>query len=195
MVEKSLRERTRARRRATIERAAMRLFAEHGYDATTVADIAAAAEVSPRTVAIYFPTKLDLALASGDASARRLEAMLDKSGDGETVIELLIRFVEHELFEESESLALRRAMFLKNPQLANVSSDVGTQTYDAMKVKLAKELGLEADDFVVTLVGASITGVIQALLEVDPATQDVPALFGVAVHLLDSWVQGARAAV
>lgn len=41
----------------------MRLFLERGYDATTVNDVAAAAEISPMTVFRYFPTKEDLVLA------------------------------------------------------------------------------------------------------------------------------------
>ena len=41
----------------------MRLFLEHGYDATTVNDVAAAAEVSHMTVFRYFPTKEALVLA------------------------------------------------------------------------------------------------------------------------------------
>ncbi len=41
----------------------MRLFTERGYDATTVADIAAAAEVSSMTVFRHFPTKEDLVMA------------------------------------------------------------------------------------------------------------------------------------
>ena len=63
MAEIGLRERSKARRRAAIIRAAYELFAERGYDATTVADIAEAAEVAPRTVAMYFPAKQDIALS------------------------------------------------------------------------------------------------------------------------------------
>jgi AcrR family transcriptional regulator len=56
----------RAHRRAETQRAiqahAVRLFAERGYDATTVTDIAEAAGVSPMTVYRHFPTKEDLVL-------------------------------------------------------------------------------------------------------------------------------------
>lgn len=52
-----LRVRKKLRVRAAIIDAALDLFAEHGYDATTVPDIAARAGVSPATVARYFPAK------------------------------------------------------------------------------------------------------------------------------------------
>jgi AcrR family transcriptional regulator len=52
-----LRERKKQRTRAMLVDAAVKLCLEHGYDDTTVEQIAAAAEVSPRTFSRYFPTK------------------------------------------------------------------------------------------------------------------------------------------
>ncbi|WP_243407079.1 TetR/AcrR family transcriptional regulator [Frankia canadensis] len=53
-------ERRRARIRASIADAALQLFMSRGYDATTVEDVAAAVDMSPRTVFRYFPFKEDM---------------------------------------------------------------------------------------------------------------------------------------
>jgi len=57
-----LRERKKQRTRDVISEAAISLFLEHGFDKVSVAEIAAAAEVSKMTVFNYFPTKEDLVL-------------------------------------------------------------------------------------------------------------------------------------
>jgi AcrR family transcriptional regulator len=63
----SLRERKRARTRQALVAAAAELFERRGYDKTTVADIAAAAEISTRTFFSYFASKEEVLFADGDA--------------------------------------------------------------------------------------------------------------------------------
>jgi len=60
-----LRERKKQQTRADIQREALRLIAERGYESTTCEQIAAAAEVSAATLFRYFPTKEDIVLQDG----------------------------------------------------------------------------------------------------------------------------------
>src|ERR1700728_4989433 len=75
-----LRERKKARTRASLREHALRLFREKGYQATTVEQIAAAAEVSPSTFFRYFPTKEDLVLQ--DDMDTRMFAALEQQPPG-----------------------------------------------------------------------------------------------------------------
>ena len=58
-----MRERKKADTRRALQRQALRLFSELGYEATTVEQIAAAANVSSMTFFRYFPSKEDVVLA------------------------------------------------------------------------------------------------------------------------------------
>jgi AcrR family transcriptional regulator len=57
-----LRERKKLKTRRSIQEHALRLFREQGYEATTVEQIAEAAEVSPSTFFRYYPTKEETVL-------------------------------------------------------------------------------------------------------------------------------------
>jgi AcrR family transcriptional regulator len=63
MAEVGLRERKKEQTRQALRREAMRLFLEKGYAETTVAEIAAAADVSTKTLFNYFGSKEDILLA------------------------------------------------------------------------------------------------------------------------------------
>lgn len=76
--ELGLRERKKRERRRRIEEAAIDLFEEHGFDGTTIEEIAAAADIAPRTFFYYFPTKEDVVLAD---YASRLERIIEVLGD------------------------------------------------------------------------------------------------------------------
>ena len=67
----SLRDRKRARTRQALVDAATDLFERNGYDETTVADIAAAAEIGTRTFFSYFASKEELLFPESDAGCAR----------------------------------------------------------------------------------------------------------------------------
>ena len=75
-----LRERKKERTRQLIADTAKRLFAERGFEAVTVGEIARAAEVAEATVYNYFPTKEDLVYWRFESFEERLlEAIRDLS--------------------------------------------------------------------------------------------------------------------
>lgn len=82
MAQDGLRARKKRETARRIESVALDLFERHGFDATTVEAIAAAAGIAPRTFFHYFPTKEDVVLAD---YASRLERVLselrDRPGD------------------------------------------------------------------------------------------------------------------
>jgi len=71
-----LRERKKARTRAHIAHTAMTLFADRGFDAVTVAEVAESADVGVSTVFKYFPTKEDLFFDRQDEVVEHLSRVL-----------------------------------------------------------------------------------------------------------------------
>src|SRR3954469_21485935 len=71
-----LRERKSTRTREAIERAALELALEQGFDRTTVDQIAARADVSPRTVYVRYPTKDSIVFGPADQSLANFDTWL-----------------------------------------------------------------------------------------------------------------------
>jgi AcrR family transcriptional regulator len=84
--QEGLRARKMARTRAAVEEAAMGLFLDRGYAATTIDDIAAAVEVSPRTVLRYFGSKEDILFAREREAVRRVGELLGGRPATESVL-------------------------------------------------------------------------------------------------------------
>lgn len=115
-----LREKKKLRTRHLIETCALELFAQEGFDTTTVESIAAACEIAPRTFFRYFASKDDL--LSGDADSRLvrlIESLRSRPADESPFQALREAVLALTTFYEGdrEAMLLRYKVFERNPRL------------------------------------------------------------------------------
>jgi AcrR family transcriptional regulator len=105
-----LRERKKQQTRQLIANTARGLFAERGFDAVTVVDVARAADVAPATVFNYFATKEDLYFSGLEAFENELLTAIRERTPGEPVLAAFGRFVlqERGLLSAKEPEAVER---------------------------------------------------------------------------------------
>jgi AcrR family transcriptional regulator len=170
-----LRERKKARTRASIREHALRLFREHGYPATTVEQISAAAEVSPATFFRYFPTKEDVVLQD-DMELFTLDALEQQSpGLGPIAAfraaasQSLATMTPDELARLTETTHLAMSV----PEIRARALDELIKTLDIVAVGLAERAGRPPDDFAVRTITGAIIGVIMSVT-VPSMTGDAP---------------------
>jgi AcrR family transcriptional regulator len=155
----SLRERKKARTRAELQRHALRLFAERGYEATTVEDIAGAAEVARSTFFRYFATKEDVVLFD-DVDPLFEEALASVPVGTPLLVALIeaIRATFAELDEQKRAHEeLRMRLGRTVPEIAAALRARGAWDVEQTARLVASALGRTPEDIeVVTLAGALI---------------------------------------
>jgi AcrR family transcriptional regulator len=168
-----LRERSKARRRAAIIRAAYELFAERGYDATTVADIAEAAEVAPRTVAMYFPTKQDIALSRFSDGVASLSTALRDRQPGETIHEVFGRWLlaSQTEPEDRETYRLARRMFAANPDLGALRTARMAAAIREGAAMIADETGSPPSAIAPRIAAAASAAIAMEIIDTEPGTE------------------------
>jgi AcrR family transcriptional regulator len=185
-----LRERKKAKTRAAIQQHALRLFREQGYDATTVEQIAAAAEVSPSTFFRYFPTKEDVVLY--DAFDPLIFAAFEAQPAALGPIQALrvaLRAVFAELSAEELAEQRERAtLMLAVPELRMRMLDQVVVSTQQLAEVVARRVGRRADELAVrTFAGAVIGAMMAPLLaaSADP-TADYLALMDASLAYLEA---------
>ncbi|WP_406529980.1 TetR/AcrR family transcriptional regulator [Streptomyces sp. I8-5] len=158
-----LRERKKLRTRIAIRQAAYRLIAEQGYEATTVEQIAAAAEVSPSTVFRYFPAKEDIVLT--DEYDGVLAAALRGRPAGEPPLESL-RHVLAEVLAEflatgEQELRQRTRLMVEVPAVRARTAGSMSDTAGALADALAARTGREPGDLAVRVFVAAVLGTLR----------------------------------
>ena len=162
-----LRERKKQKTRWAIQEHAMRLFAQQGYDETTVEQIAAAAEISPSTFFRYFKTKEDVVVQDryDDLIVEKIiAAPADLSPAG------TIRWAFREMFSgldvgEIEDGMARGRLILDNQAVRSRSLQNMLAVTGGMAAAVATRMGRPADDFRVrALCGACLGAMVECIM-------------------------------
>ena len=165
-MEPGLRERKKQRTREQIVEAAMRLFADRGYHATTIADIAAAADVAPRTFFAYFPSKEAVVFHNVDRDLDSLASALRDRLPGETAFDALRRWIdamfEQWMAEEDEAF-LRKRLCREEEALANFKVGMMARIQELLHEAIANDLGQPRDALRPRLVTAAAIAALTSL--------------------------------
>ena len=144
----SLRDRKRARTRAALIAAALELFERQGYEATTIDEIAAAVDVSPRTFFRYFATKEEVAL--GDDVGPQIIELLATRPANEPMLESVRRVVADSLVmvsdEDREALLARLRIVYRTPSLRARRWEFQLEMGRMSGAMVAARRGLPPDD-------------------------------------------------
>jgi AcrR family transcriptional regulator len=168
-----LRERRRMRTMAAIQHAAFRLFAEQGYDATTVEQIAAAADVSPATFFRYFPAKEDV-VRTDEFDPLLLDRLAARPA-GEDVLTAVRATIASllPLMEDVEPLRDRIRLLSGTAGLRAQMWDGFRANTDTVAAAIAPRLGRDPADLEARAAAAAVVAaLVEAVLAwADPATE------------------------
>jgi len=155
-----LRERKKAKTRAAIREHALRLFDQQGYAATTVDQIAEAAEISPSTFFRYFPTKEDVVLTD-DYDAPMLEAMRTQPPEIHPAAALrgAFRQVFSSITQAEWDLERRRQRLVYSvPELQARAMQQYATMIGLVGAVVAERAGLSEDDFSARVMAGALIG-------------------------------------
>jgi len=161
-----LRERKKARTRAAIQEQAMRLFREQGYEATTVEQIAEAADVSPSTFFRYFGTKEDV-VAYDALDPLVMEAWRAQPKDVQPIraIRNAMRAVAANMSpSDIEEMLDRGRLMFGMPELRQAAISELLRSGAMVTDELAARIGRPADDFELRVFGGAIMGAMMAAM-------------------------------
>jgi AcrR family transcriptional regulator len=188
MPDTGLRERKKQRTREAIVDAALRLFEERGFDQTTIADIAEAADIAPRTFFGYFPSKEDVVFADFPTHFEGLAARLrDRPGD-ETAIEAMRAWIAgllEEMDYTDERERCRKRMIGESEALAAHDRNLMGRVEDLLAESIARDLDDRPGDVRPRMIASAVTGALAALDKTGIKQSESPPTHAEALAMVD----------
>jgi AcrR family transcriptional regulator len=188
----TLRERKRDRTRKALLEAAADLFERRGYDGTTIADIAAAADIGTRTFFSYFPSKEALLFPEGDTRIEAARIAIAARRPTDRPVDVLLRGLREvtvpglgpdNLVDRFTALRLRLIQTV--PAVRGYALQLQLDAQRAIATHLHQAFPQDLDEVSAgALVGAfigAVTGALQTLLA-NPAALEDPAHLRTQLH-------------
>lgn len=164
-----LREQKKRATRQVISDLATRLFIERGFEAVTIAEVAAAAEVAKMTVTNHFPRKEDLVLDVHAELVDSLAAMVANRAKGETAWHALYHGYLAGLRRRDPLLGFAEPAFIwmikDSPTLSARLRELHQEREQALAEALLRERAEPGDDILVRGLAAQLAGAYRVLFE------------------------------
>jgi AcrR family transcriptional regulator len=195
-----LRERRRVRTKLMVQAEALKLFADKGYEQTTIDDIAHAAAMSPRTFFRYFPTKEDVVLWD-EYDDRPLAALLGRQEHADPLVRLIaaVRAIISDIHDKDRDLLLARTkLSFRVPEIRARFLDQQVSTVGSVFPQLVVLLGGDPDDLSLrVMLSAMFTAMLVAVerWQHDDGREDLVTVVDEAIGALAEDRPELRAAV
>jgi AcrR family transcriptional regulator len=171
-VHPGLRERKKQRTRETIARVAVELFSERGYHATTLPDIAEAADVSTRTIFAYFPSKEDILFCDFPAMKEALARALAERPEGKDALETVREFILSTHQAKTSELDEQRHRVVESDETLRSHLRARlAQLEELIAAAIAQDLGAPDNDVRPQVVAASLIAAFDGLIDREAATK------------------------
>jgi AcrR family transcriptional regulator len=190
-VRPGLRERKKQQTHDAIARAALELFADRGYEQTTLAEIADAADVSTRTIFAYFQSKEDILFCDEPAFYEGLRTALEDRPEGVTTIDALREF----LFAKgghNEDAKLRKKIVSGSETLRLAERARFARAEQLIADSIARDLDAEPGDIRPALVAASMTAAFTTMRDRMEAESAEPVSHDQAMAMVDEVLEFVR---
>jgi AcrR family transcriptional regulator len=188
----SLRERQKWVAQSTIEETALRLFLLHGYEHTSIQDIADAVKMSPRTFFRYFASKDEVLL--GPMRAAQQEALhalrsVPAASTPDDALRAMLMLLARRYEEQRDRFVLRYQVVMQSPSIAALFLFTFVKAEPAISQALYTHLEVAKDRneirFLVALHMAALRVAIEEWLEREDNAERHEDLLAILTHRLD----------